>query len=119
MMQRYNNPEWHHSVPDWYGLGASLENQTLINRRLPHLFKVRGFQIAVIEPILGEIDLSPYIGKLDWVIVGSETGQGGRPADTDWFRELRDTTKTAGKPFFIKQLGTSHKSPERALDGRT
>jgi protein gp37 len=119
MIQRYNIPAWNHIVPDWYGLAASLENQTLINERLPHLLEVPGFRIAVIEPILGEIDLSPYINKLDWVIVGSETGQGSRPANIDWFRKLRDTTKPAGKPFFIKQLGTSHKSPQRTLDGRT
>ena len=119
MMQRYHNTEWNYIVPDWYGLGISLENQTLINRHVPQLLNIPGFRIAVIEPILGEIDISPYIDDLDWVIVGSETGEGCRPAKSNWFRKLRDATKAAGKPFFIKQLGTSHKSPARELDGRT
>lgn len=76
-------------------------------------------RIAVLEPILSEIDLSEFIDELDWVIVGSETGDKARPANKDWFRKLRDVTKTAGKPFFIKQLGTSHENQKRELDGRT
>ena len=105
-------------VPDWYGLGASLENQELVNERLPHLTKAPGFRIAVLEPILGEIDLSEYIEELDWVIVGSETGDKAKPAEKGWFRNLREVTRR-GKPFSIKQLGTSHKDQERELDGRT
>jgi len=46
------------------------------------------------------------------------SGKGCRPANLDWFRKLRDVTKAAGKPFFIKQLGTSHKPPQRELDCR-
>jgi len=116
MTDRYKDSHLGDRVPDWYGLGASLENQELIDKRLPHLLRVAGFRIAVLEPILGEIDLSD---RLDWIIVGSETGDGARPANPDWFRKLRDVTKAAGKPFFIKQLGTSHKKPLRELDGRT
>jgi len=119
MTKRYKDSELGGSIPAWYGLGASLENQSIVDQRLPHLLKAPGFRIAVLEPILGEIDLSKYIAELDWVIVGSETGDGARPADKEWFRKLRDITKAAGKPFFIKQLGTSHEHQERELDGRT
>ena len=119
MTERYKDSALGDNVPDWYGLGASLENQDLVDDRLPSLVKVPGFRIAVLEPILGEIDLSEYIDELDWVIVGSETGDNARPADKEWFRKLRDVTKAAGKPFFIKQLGTSHENQERELDGRT
>jgi protein gp37 len=119
MIERYHKARFGNRVPDWYGLGASLENQKLVDRRLPALLRVNGFRIAILEPILGPVDLSAYIGGLDWVIVGSETGGGAWPADPDWFRHLRDVTKAAGKPFFVKQLGTSHKAPERELDGRT
>jgi protein gp37 len=73
MTKRYKDSELGR-VPDWYGLGASLENQELVDERLPYLAAVPGFRIAVLEPILGEIDLSEYIEELDWVIVGSETG---------------------------------------------
>lgn len=119
MEARYRKDDGTHQVPAWYGLGASLENQKLTDRRLPDLLAIKGFRIAVIEPILGRVDLTAYIDSLDWVIVGSETGERCRLAKHDWFRALRDVTKAAGKPFFIKQLGTSHKSPMRELDGRT
>lgn len=43
--------------------------------------------------------------KLDWVITGCESGPGEdvRPAQTDWFRSLRDQCKKARVPFFFKQ----------------
>lgn len=119
MTSRYRKEDGTHNVPDWYGLGASLENQRLIDERLPDLLAINGFRVAVLEPILGPVDLAPYIDQLDWVIVGSETGPRCRIADPDWFRALSDVATAAGKPFFIKQLGTDHKKPKRELDGRT
>ena len=118
MEERYRTHGGSHSVPEWYGLGASVESQRFADQRLPDLLAINGFRIAVLEPILSGIDLAPYVAGLDWVVVGSETGEGCRPAQLDWFRALRDVTVAAGKPFFIKQHGTSHKAPERALDGR-
>jgi len=105
-------------VPAWWGIAVSLETQAITKTRLPHLLKVPGFKIAVFEPILGPVDLSEWVRDLDWVIVGSETGDKARAADRDWFRNLRDASKAAGKPFFIKQMGTNHRNPDRVLDGR-
>jgi len=119
MLERYDNQAFAHRVPAWYGLGASVENQTWVDRRLADLLAIEGFRIAVLEPILGPVDLSAFIDRLDWVVVGSETGDGCRRANADWFRRIRDVTKAAGKPLFIKQLGASHRLPERELDGRT
>jgi protein gp37 len=73
----------------------------------------------VAEPLLGPIDIRPYIDLVDWVIVGSETGPGARPLALDWVRDIRDVAKAHEKPFFIKQLGSSHKNQVRTLDGRT
>lgn len=44
---------------------------------------------------------------IDWVIVGGESGPKARPADLDWFRNLRDQCLEAGVPYFLKQLGTA------------
>jgi protein gp37 len=44
-------------------------------------------------------------GKLDWVIVGGESGPGSRPMHPDWARSLRDQCLAAGVPFFFKQWG--------------
>lgn len=43
--------------------------------------------------------------KLDWVIVGGESGPGARPMHPDWARSLRDQCAAAGVPFLFKQWG--------------
>lgn len=43
--------------------------------------------------------------KLDWVIVGGESGTGARPMHPDWARSLRDQCWAAGVPFLFKQHG--------------
>lgn len=43
--------------------------------------------------------------RIDWVIVGGESGPGARPMHPDWARSLRDQCAEAGVPFFLKQLG--------------
>lgn len=43
--------------------------------------------------------------RLDWVIVGGESGPGARPMHPDWARALRDQCMGAGVPFFFKQWG--------------
>lgn len=50
---------------------------------------------------LGTVSRAP--GKLDWVIVGGESGTGARPMHPDWSRSLRDQCAAAGVPFFFKQ----------------
>ncbi|MBL4800287.1 MAG: phage Gp37/Gp68 family protein [Emcibacter sp.] len=43
--------------------------------------------------------------KLDWVIVGGESGPNARPMHPEWARSLRDQCKAANLPFFFKQWG--------------
>lgn len=43
--------------------------------------------------------------KLDWVVVGGESGAGARPMHTEWAISLRDQCREAGVPFFFKQWG--------------
>lgn len=43
--------------------------------------------------------------KLDWVIVGGESGPKARPCDVDWIRGIVGQCKDAGVPVFVKQLG--------------
>lgn len=44
-------------------------------------------------------------GKVDWVIVGGESGPGAGPMHPDWARSLRDQCQAAGVPFLFKQWG--------------
>ena len=46
-----------------------------------------------------------YRNKIDWVILGGESGPGARPLHPDWARSVRDQCKAAGVPFFFKQWG--------------
>ena len=43
--------------------------------------------------------------RIDWVIVGGESGPGARPMHPDWVRSIRDQCQAAGVPFFFKQWG--------------
>ncbi|MBG0865454.1 phage Gp37/Gp68 family protein [Burkholderia sp. 9779_493] len=43
--------------------------------------------------------------KIDWVIVGGESGTGARPMHPEWARDLRDQCAAYGVPFLFKQWG--------------
>lgn len=43
--------------------------------------------------------------RLDWVVVGGESGKGARPMHPDWARQIRDQCAAAGVPFLFKQWG--------------
>jgi protein gp37 len=64
--------------------------------------------------------------RLDWVIVGGESGRQARPMEADWARTIRDQCVNAGVPFFFKQWGEhdaglvkiGKHAAGRTLDGR-
>ncbi len=105
-------------LPPYLAAAVSVEDQDTVDTRLPDLAHIRGTRVLVLEPLLGPVEL-PRKFDVDWVILGSETGKGARPLDLDWARSIRDQAKARGIPFFLKQLGTSHKDQLRLLDGRT
>ena len=41
--------------------------------------------------------------RLDWVIVGGESGPDARPMDIDWLRSIVEQCAAAGVPVFVKQ----------------
>lgn len=43
--------------------------------------------------------------KIDWVIVGGESGHGARGCDIDWIRSIVRQCKATDVPVFVKQLG--------------
>lgn len=42
---------------------------------------------------------------IDWLVAGGESGPSARPANPQWFRDLRDQCAAAGVPFLFKQWG--------------
>jgi protein gp37 len=97
-------------------LGVTAENQEMADKRVPALLNCpAAVRFVSCEPLLGEIDLrrwlvslfNPSATRLDWVIVGGESGHGARPMHPDWARSLRDQCQDAGVAFFFKQIGTA------------
>ena len=85
---------------------TSIENQEMADKRLPVVIKVptavRGLSV---EPLIGPVDLRPWLSDIQWVIVGGESGPKSRPMHPDWVRDLRDQCLEFGVSFFFKQWG--------------
>lgn len=95
--------------PEQVWLGTSVENQKYAPR-IEVLARVPApVRFVSAEPLLGEVDLRPYLqqGDVQWVIVGGESGRKARPMDPAWARDLREQCRKAGVAFFLKQLGGS------------
>lgn len=115
-------------------LGVSTENQQWADIRVPALLDTpAAVRWISAEPLLGPIDLHPYWThgtpgwgpeypeptsptgitvqdvvtgpRLDWVVVGGESGRGARPMHPDWAERLRDQCYAAGVAFLFKQWG--------------
>ena len=95
------------------------------------------------EPLLGPVDLehiahengcaehyyaalSGYVidgsqsqtNKIDWVIIGGESGPSARPFDLRWARSIIARCKAAGVACFVKQLGSAPHSIEDRISHR-
>jgi len=69
------------------------------------------------EPLLGALPGLDLTG-VDWVVTGGESGPGARPADLDWFRDVRGQCAAAGVAFLHKQHGgRTSDHGGRVLDG--
>lgn len=97
-------------------LGTSVERQQEADERIPHLMKCpAAVRFLSCEPLLGPVDLNlktiddwdgPGLNtRVDWVIVGGESGPGARPCNIAWIRSIVEQRKAAGVPCFVKQLG--------------
>ncbi|MGE0845530.1 MAG: phage Gp37/Gp68 family protein [Flavobacteriaceae bacterium] len=120
-------------------LGVSAERQQEADERVPDLLATpAAIRFVSAEPLLGPVDFEnfcdgvkfidalrgnwmhdcegPYIErgkpKLDWIIVGGESGKGARPMHPDWARSIRDQCAEAGVPFFFKQWGEWQPLPQ-------
>ena len=58
------------------------------------------------EPLIGPLGSLDLEG-IDWVIVGGESGNGARPLDLGWVRQIREKCAEADVALFVKQLGTA------------
>lgn len=105
------------SLPDDWGrgydnvtIGCSVENQEMADARLPLLtsYPIKKRFIAC-APLLGPIDLMPYLDAVDHVTVGGETSREARVCDYEWVLDIRDQCMGAGKTFWFKNTGSLFK----------
>jgi protein gp37 len=118
----------------WVGVSAG--NQRAANTRIPHLCNTpAAIHWVSVEPYIGEIDLRTItvrqpcracagrgscgvcvdgmvdkaaLDQLDWIVVGGESGKGGRirRMDPAWARDLRDQAHNVGAAYYFKQTGS-------------
>jgi len=117
-------------------LGASAENQETFDSRIDHLIQTpASVRFVSAEPLLSDIQMiteevdylrgewygndEGLVGKIDWVIVGGESGHNARPMKPDWVRHIRDQCQETKTPFFFKQWGGKNKKKSgNLLDGQ-
>jgi protein gp37 len=107
------------SWPQHVWMGVSVEKSEYVER----IDDLRATGAAVkflsLEPLLGPLP-NLNLQKIDWVIVGGESGPGARPMDEKWVIDIRNQCRRAGVAFFFKQWGGVRKSTTgRVLQGRT
>ena len=100
-------------------IGVSVENQETANRRIPELIKMNALvRFVCYEPALAEVDFSPWLGKLQWLIIGGEYGgawRGARKFDVNWARKARMQCREHGVAYYMRQLGSSPYDGDRPL----
>jgi len=116
-------------------LGVTVEHQEAAEQRIPILLEMpAAVRWVSCEPLLGPVDLSKWLRgharydtdrngrpipqpcgsvtpRLDWVVIGGETGPQARPMDPAWARAIRDQCRAAGVPLFLKQMSKRARIP--------
>ncbi len=87
---------------------CTVENQDRADYLLP-IYKAAPikYKIIICEPLLEQIDLSPYAG--DWIeqiVAGGESGYDARPCNYDWILEIREVCRKNNIAFWFKQTGS-------------
>lgn len=107
--------KWTHNI--W--MGVSVENDTVIDR-IDFLRKTKArVKFLSCEPLIGPLP-NLNLNKIDWVIVGGESGHRPRPMDADWVLDIQDQCEKSDVAFFFKQWGGRNKKANgRLLNGKT
>lgn len=100
-------------------MGTSVENADYMDR-IDMLRKTSAkIKFLSLEPLLGALP-NMNLKKIDWVIVGGESGWKARPMKLEWVLDIQEQCQEADVPFFFKQWGGKNKKlAGRTLNGRT
>ena len=92
-------------VPNNAWIGVTVENEKA-KKRIEHLNNIDTTAVRFIscEPLLEDLgDLNLY--KIDWVIVGGESGRNARPMKEEWVLNNKRQADAEDAAFFFKQWG--------------
>lgn len=119
---------WRLPLPNLW-LGVSVENQKYAEERIPRLLETpAAVRFLSCEPLLGPIDLERAHRtreklenwleptRVDWVVVGGESGDNARPCDPSWVRRMVKDCRMSRVPCFVKQLGSNIVEEEETHD---
>ena len=121
-------------------LGVTAENQEQADKRIPILLDIpAAVRFVSVEPMLEDINLGPYLysdyekashdnqliipangfnhKKLDWVIVGCESGPKRRPCPDHWVSSIVSQCDDSSVPVFVKQLALRRDKAGRNVTG--
>jgi len=100
-------------------MGVSIETQEFVYR-IDYLRQTNAaVKFLSLEPLLGALP-NLDLNRINWVIVGGESGPKSRPMKETWAIDIRDQCRDSGVPFFFKQWsGKNKKKAGRLLEGQT
>ncbi len=115
LLKYHKELNWTHNI--W--MGVSVEDSR-VKHRIDDLRKTNAkTKFLSCEPLIGSLP-KLNLKKIDWVIVGGESGRNPRPMNVDWVLDIQAQCEKAKVAFFFKQWGgTNKKKTGRTLNGRT
>ncbi len=97
-------------VPKNLWLSVSVERQNYAEERLPFFKNINATRIVSAKPLLGPLNLIPFMGDIDMVIVGGEYAM---PMYPDWVDNILAQCAYWHKPFSFHNWGLWVPGPGR------
>lgn len=115
LFEIHENFRWTKNI--W--MGVSVEDEK-VTYRIDFLRKTRAkIKFLSLEPLIGPLP-NLNLSKINWVIVGGESGHTPRPIEEKWVIEIQKQCAKSKVAFFFKQWGGKNKKAAgRLLNGKT
>jgi protein gp37 len=100
--------------------GTTVESASYVGRIDELRLVPAARRFICLQPLLGAMPALNLEG-ISWVLVGGESGAGGRPTELEWVRGVRDQCLAHGVPFWFEQIRGDNDRMQKQplLDGRT
>lgn len=114
LLELHTQLRWTHNI--W--MGVSVENKK-VEYRIDLLRRTNAkTKFLSLEPLIGPLP-KMNLDKIDWVIVGGESGRTPRPIKSEWVIDIQEQCSKNEVAFFFKQWGGKNKKKNgRELNGK-